>query len=127
MMNNTGAVDFINKLEGYKTALNGCHWETTGNSEHIYSDSFNKELGEFQDGLVEDLSFTYGRIDKTQIFPTTFIFENFEILIRSMLQDTIFFRQEVAEQNSPYDFGVLSFIDDFIHRINQSGYRSQLI
>lgn len=125
-MTNQNAVDFINKLEGYKIAVKPIHWETLGNAEHLYCDAFHTYLGNYQDEIVEDMSFTYGRIEKTQIFPETFVFDTLENLVRSLLEDVIMFRQEVARQNSPYDFGVLSLTDDFIHIINQNGYRSQL-
>lgn len=125
-MTNQNAVDFINKLEGYKIAVKPIHWETLGNAEHLYCDALHQSLGNYQDEIVEDMSFTYGRIEKTQIFPVTFVFDTLENLVRALVEDVIMFRQEVAGQNSPYDLGVLSITDDFIHVINQSGYRSQL-
>lgn len=125
-MNNSNAVDFINKLEGYKTAVKGIHWENTNNAEHKTCDDFYSAIGDYQDSIAEDMGFTYGRIEKTQLFPVTFVFDNLEELVRSLLEDVILFRQDVSTTNSPYDFGVLSITDDFIHAINQSGFRSQL-
>lgn len=126
-MENQKAVEIISKLAAYSHACKfSAHFPVYGNAEHLYADDFNDKLTEFWDEVTEDFSFTYGRIEPQQQIVSQLIFENLEELIRAILSDVIEWRQAIEADGDPRNLGILSLMDDFIHVINQFGYRSQL-
>lgn len=126
-MDNKKAVEIVSKLAAYSHAIKfSAHFPVFSNAEHLYADDFNNKLMEFWDEVTEDFSFTYGRIEPQQQIVGCLIFEDLTDLIKSLLQDVIEWREAIETDNDPRNYGIISLIDDFIHVINQFGYRSQL-
>lgn len=125
-MVNEVIIDFANKCIGYQVATKNTHWINKSNSNHLYADDFYEKLVEFTDEILEDSSYTYGRLEHGQIQPYEYDFETLEDLIYSFIDDLILFREGISSQNNPRDYGLVSLCDDFIHVVNQYGYRSQL-
>jgi len=47
-------MEYLNKLEGFKTKGKNLHWAAPKKNVHEYLDSLISEIGEFQDGIAED-------------------------------------------------------------------------
>ena len=125
-MTNETIVDFANKCLGYQTACKITHWIDLVNTNHKYADEFFDKLIDFTDEVIEDASFTYGRLEHGQIQPYQYDFEKLEDVVNSFVDDLILFRQAIEAEANPRDLGIISLCDDFIHTTNQYGYRSQL-
>lgn len=127
MMTNDKAVKFLSRLPAYMIACKtDVHFPTLGNAEHLYSDELYDLISNFYDSIAEDMQFTYGRMEKSQYEAINIDFDSLEELVRALREEVIEFRLSVDVDGNPYDLGVLSLIDDFIHSLNVSGYRSQL-
>ena len=46
-------INFINKLEGYKTKCKNLHWAAPKKNIHVYLDDFLEKVKDFQDILAE--------------------------------------------------------------------------
>lgn len=55
-------VEFLNKLEGYKTKCKNLHWAAPKKNIHVYLDDFLSIVSDYQDSLAEDYQGILGHI-----------------------------------------------------------------
>ena len=51
-------INFINKLEGFKTKCKNLHWSAPKKNIHVYLDEFLDVISDYQDSIAEDAGLT---------------------------------------------------------------------
>lgn len=117
-------IEFINKLEGWKTKCKNLHWSAYRKNIHEYLDDFLEILSEYQDGLAEGYMGIEGKIGPEEIkgIPSNSINPiDFIIEVRN---DTIEFYKNLPE-TTIYK-GITSECETFIQNINKYKYLFEL-
>ena len=118
-------INFINKLEGFKTKCKNLHWSAPKKNIHVYLDEFLGILSDYQDSVAEDYQGILGHMQPNVIEG-----------IKSQSLNAIDFINEVKiatetfYNNIPDDtcyVGIKSETETFIHNIFKYKYLFELI
>ena len=60
-------INFINKLEGFKTKCKNLHWSAPKKNIHVYLDEFLGILSDYQDSVAEDYQGILGHMQPNVI------------------------------------------------------------
>ena len=113
-------INFINKLEGFKTKCKNLHWSAPKKNIHVYLDEFLDILSDYQDSVAEDYQGILGHMQPNVIEG-----------IKSQSLNAIDFINEVKiatetfYNNIPDDIcyvGIKSETETFIHNIFKYKY-----
>ena len=117
-------INFINKLEGFKTKCKNLHWDAPKKNIHVYLDEFLGILSDYQDSVAEDYQGILGHMQPNVIEG-----------IKSQSLNAIDFINEVKiatetfYNNIPDDtcyVGIKSETETFIHNIFKYKYLFEL-
>lgn len=118
--NATKFIDFINRLEGWKTKCKNLHWASLKKNIHTYLDDFLTVLSEYQDGLAEEEMGIYGRMLPNVIVGTTSMATNAKEFIDEVRTATLAFYEGLPQD--ALHAGIRSECETFIHNINKYRY-----
>lgn len=118
--NATKFIDFINRLEGWKTKCKNLHWASFKKNIHTYLDDFLTVLSEYQDGLAEEEMGIYGRMLPNVIVGTTSMATNAKEFIDEVRAATLAFYEGLPQD--ALHAGIRSECETFIHNINKYRY-----
>lgn len=118
--NATKFIDFINRLEGWKTKCKNLHWASLKKNIHTYLDDFLTVLSEYQDGLAEEEMGIYGRMLPNVIVGTTSMATNAKEFIDEVRAATLTFYEGLPQD--ALHAGIRSECETFIHNINKYRY-----
>ena len=105
-------INFINKLEGFKTKCKNLHWSAPKKNIHVYLDEFLDVISDYQDSIAED----YQGIKSQSLNAIDFINEvkiATETFYNSIPNDTCY-------------VGIKSETETFIHNIFKYKYLFEL-
>lgn len=120
MGNATKFIDFINRLEGWKTKCKNLHWASFKKNIHTYLDDFLTVLSEYQDGLAEEEMGIYGRMLPNVIVGTASMATNAKEFIDEVRAATLAFYEGLPQD--ALHAGIRSECETFIHNINKYRY-----
>lgn len=120
MGNATKFIDFINRLEGWKTKCKNLHWASFKKNIHTYLDDFLTVLSEYQDGLAEEEMGIYGRMLPNVIVGTASMATNAKEFIDEVRAATLTFYEGLPQD--ALHAGIRSECETFIHNINKYRY-----
>ena len=60
-------INFINKLEGFKTKCKNLHWSAPKKNIHVYLDEFLNVISDYQDSIAEDYQGILGHMNPNVI------------------------------------------------------------
>ena len=60
-------INFINKLEGFKTKCKNLHWSAPKKNIHVYLDDFLSVMSDYQDSIAEDYQGILGHMNPNVI------------------------------------------------------------
>ena len=60
-------INFINKLEGFKTKCKNLHWSAPKKNIHVYLDEFLDVISDYQDSIAEDYQGILGHMQPNVI------------------------------------------------------------
>ena len=113
-------INFINKLEGFKTKCKNLHWSAPKKNIHVYLDDFLSVMSDYQDSIAEDYQGILGHMQPNVIEG-----------VKSQSLNAIDFINEVKiatetfYNNIPSDtcyVGIKSETETFIHNIFKYKY-----
>lgn len=117
-------INFINRLEGWKTKCKNLHWAAPKRNIHVYLDDFLEIISDYQDSLAEEMQGILGHMSPNKISgiesdalnAMDFILEvkNFTLKFYSSIPDSV----EYA--------GIRSECETFIHNIWKYKYLFEL-
>lgn len=110
-------IDFINRLEGWKTKCKNLHWASFKKNIHTYLDDFLTVLSEYQDGLAEEEMGIYGRMLPNVIVGTASMATNAKEFIDEVRAATLVFYEGLPQDS--LHAGIRSECETFIHNINK--------
>lgn len=115
--NSTKFIDFLNRLEGWKTKCKNLHWASHKKNIHTYLDDFLTVLSEYQDGLAEEEMGIYGRMLPNVIVGTSSVATNAKEFIQEVRTATLSFYEGLPQD--AIHAGIRSECETFIHNINK--------
>ena len=113
-------INFINKLEGFKTKCKNLHWSAPKKNIHVYLDEFLGILSDYQDSVAEDYQGILGHMQPNVIEGITSQSLNAIDFINEVKIAT-----ETFYNNIPDDtcyVGIKSETETFIHNIFKYKY-----
>lgn len=113
-------IEFLNRLEGWKTRCKNLHWAAPKKNIHVYLDEFLNVLSEYQDSLAEGYMGILGKMNPTCISAIAPIANNAMDLIKEIRKDTLNFYDNIPS-GAIYK-GVASECETFIQNINKYCY-----
>lgn len=113
-------INFLNKLEGWKTKCKNLHWAAPKKNIHVYLDEFLNILSEYQDGLAEGYMGILGRMQPNVIkgIPSNSL--NAVDFISEVCTQTLSFYDNIPKE-AIYK-GITSECETFIQNINKYKY-----
>ena len=114
-------IDFLCRLEGWKTRCKNLHWAAPKKNIHVYLDEFLDVLSGFQDALAEDIMGLLGsRLSPNSINGTSCSSDNAIDFINQVNTATIIFYNKISD--NPNYVGIKSETETFIHNIKKYNY-----
>lgn len=113
-------IDFLNKLEGWKTKCKNLHWAAPKKNIHVYLDDFLEILSDYQDGLAEGYMGILGKMQPNVIKGTPSEVLNAFDFISEVKYNTITFYESLPK-DTIYK-GIASECETFIQNINKYDY-----
>ena len=117
-------IEFINKLEGWKTKCKNLHWAAPKKNIHVYLDEFLNILSDYQDSLAEGYMGILGKMQPNVIKGTSSDSLNAIDFINEVRGATITFYGNIP-QETIYK-GIASECETFIQNINKYKYLFEL-
>lgn len=113
-------IEFINKLEGWKTKCKNLHWSAPKKNIHVYLDEFLDIMSDYQDGLAEGYMGILGKMMPNAVKGIASDTLNAIDFIEEVKAGTIAFYDKIP-QETIYK-GIASECETFIQNINKFRY-----
>lgn len=113
-------INFLNKLEGWKTRCKNLHWSAPKKNIHVYLDEFLDIISDYQDSLAEGYMGILGKMQPNVIKGSESIALNAFDLIAEIKANTLSFYDKIPNE-SLYK-GISSECETFIQNINKYDY-----
>ena len=113
-------LNFINKLEGWKTKCKNLHWAAPKKNIHEYLDDFLGVLSDYQDGLAEGYMGILGKMQPNAVKGIASDTLNAMDLLNEVIENTIKFYENIPE-GTIYK-GIASECETFIQNLNKYKY-----
>ena len=113
-------LNFINKLEGWKTKCKNLHWAAPKKNIHEYLDDFLGLLSDYQDGLAEGYMGILGKMQPNAIKGIARDTLNAMDLLNEVIENTVKFYENIPE-GTIYK-GITSECETFIQNLNKYKY-----
>ena len=117
-------INFINKLEGFKTKCKNLHWSAPKKNIHVYLDDFLSVISDYQDSIAEDYQGILGHMAPNAIKGISCDCLNAIDFIKGVMIKTEEFYNKIP-QDTCYA-GIKSETETFIHNIYKFKYLFEL-
>lgn len=117
-------INFLNRLEGWKTKCKNLHWAAPKKNIHVYLGEFLDVLSDYQDGLAEGYMGILGKMQPNAIKGVPSDSLNAIDFINEVRGATIIFYDKIP-QETIYK-GIASECETFIQNINKYKYLFEL-
>ena len=118
---NKKVLDFVNKLEGYKTAIKQLHWDAKNMSQHELCDDIADSIAEFQDTVSEVEQSITGKLKVNSLKPTEYKIKDLKSFVEDVLDATNSFYKEVKDMGDTY-VGMASDCESFLSDMQRKLY-----
>jgi hypothetical protein len=118
---NKKVLDFVNKLEGYKTAIKQLHWDSNSLSQHELCDDIADSIAEFQDTVSEVEQSITGKLKVNSLKPTEYKIKDLKSFVQDVLDETNTFYKEVKDMGDTY-VGMASDCESFLSDMQRKLY-----
>ena len=118
---NSKVLTFINKLEGYKTAIKQLHWDAKNLSQHELCDDIAESIAEFQDTVSEVEQSITGKLKVNSLKPTEYKIKDLKSFVEDVLDATNSFYKEVKDMGDTY-VGMASDCESFLSDMQRKLY-----
>lgn len=110
---------YINKLEGYKTAIKNLHWSSSNMSEHKLFDDIADEVASYQDEVSEMAQGKHGQVKKNELKPIAYKITTSKAFLEDLHKTAEEFRNSLNEKEY---VGIRSVVEAFIGKVEQFMY-----
>lgn len=114
-------LDFLKKLEGYRIRLREYHWNAETMSMHTLTDNLMSDLLSIEDEIAEDMQGILGiRITPGQLIPVFTLSTELEPTLKELIKETLTFKASIEDEEQCS--GMISILDDLVHKLNKALY-----
>lgn len=117
-------INFLNRLEGWKTKCKNLHWAAPKKNIHVYLDEFLDIMSNYQDSLAEEYQGILGHMQPNVIKGIPSDMLNAQDFIKEVRNGTIDFYEKIPSET--IYAGVRSECETFIHDILKYKYLFEL-
>lgn len=118
-MNNEFLLGVESRLHGYHTRIKELHFSAKTHAMHTVLDSFDKQLLEFEDSIMEDAQSMFGVIGPGEINPVLPQETDPVQVLRALRALLAEMKDTLVEKCYT---GILNQVDDFWHTVNKTIY-----
>ena len=104
---------FVNKLEGYKTAVKSLHWNSKNLSQHKLCDDIADRISDFQDQVSEVEQSISGNLPFNKLKGTPYTISNLKNFVNDVISETNKFYKEIQDKDDKY-IGMRSDVESFL-------------
>lgn len=112
---------FVNKLEGYKTAVKNLHWDSKNMSQHKLFDDIADSLADFQDKVSEVEQSMSGRLPLNKLEGTRYDISSPQQMLKDLLSDVKTFYSGLQKLGDDY-IGMRSDCEAYISDLQRQQY-----
>lgn len=112
-------LNYINKLQSYKTAIKNLHWSSKRMSEHKLLDEIADSVADNQDEIAEIAQGIYGKIKNNELKPRRYKITDSRKMLNDLIKDTKDFHSTI---NGKELIGLRSVVESFIGELNKFSY-----
>lgn len=112
---------FVNKLEGYKTAIKQLHWDAKNMSQHELCDDIAESIAEFQDTVSEVEQSITGKLKINSLNPTEYKIKDLKSFVQDVLDATNTFYKAIKDKGDTY-VGMASDCESFLSDMQRKLY-----
>lgn len=114
-------LDYINKLEGWKTKCKNLHWAAPKNNVHVRLDEFLVVISDYQDTVAEGIMGVLGiHLGPNDVAGNPGNASNALQLVSEIKQETLDYYSRIPED--PLYSGLKSECETFIQNVNKFDY-----
>lgn len=118
---NKKVLGYINKLQGYLTAIKQLHWDAKNMSQHELCDDIADSIAEFQDTVSEVEQSITGNLKVNSLKPTEYKIKDLKSFVQDVLDATNSFYKEVKDMGDTY-VGMASDCESFLSDMQRKLY-----
>lgn len=115
------ALEYICKMEGYKTAIKDLHWDADNLSQHKLCDDIADEIKDFQDVVSEIEQALDGNLPFNELQGTKYKVTNLKDFLNDVIKETISFYKTIGGKGDDY-IGMRSECETFIAAMQKNIY-----
>ena len=114
-------LDFICKLEGYKTAIKQLHWDAKSLSQHQLCDDIASTVSDYQDKVAEVEQSISGRLPLNNLKGTAYTVKNLKSFVEDVIKSTNDFYSKLKKEDDKY-IGMRSDTEAFLSDMQRQLY-----
>ena len=114
-------LDFLCKLEGYKTAIKQLHWNADNMSQHKLCDEIADEISSFQDTVSEVEQSLSGPLPLNKLKGTPYRITTLKKFVNDVIRSTKSFYAKLKKEGDNY-IGMRSDVEAFLSTIQRKLY-----
>lgn len=120
MLMESNIINYINKLQTYKTAIKNLHWSSKNMSEHKLWDDIANTVSDNQDEIAEIAQGLFGKFKPNDLKPKRYVITNSKKTLNDILRDTKTFYSSI--RNGRNFIGMRSVVENFIGNLEKYLY-----
>ena len=118
---NKKVLSFVNKLEGYKTAIKELHWDADNMSQHELCDKIADSIAEFQDTVSEVEQSITGKLATGNLKPVSYKVTTLKKFVEDVLDAANSFYKSIKNEGDTYT-GMRSDCESFLSDMQRNLY-----
>ena len=118
---NKKVLDYINRCEGWKSAIKSLHWAANSLSQHELCDDIADSIAEFQDTVSEVEQSITGNLKVNSLNPTEYKIKDLKSFVQDVLDETNSFYKKVKGMGDTY-VGMASDCESFLSDMQRKLY-----
>ena len=112
---------FVNRLEGFKTAIKNLHWNAKNMSQHKLCDDIADRIADFQDQVSEVEQSITGNLKFNRLSPIKYRISSLKKFVKDVISYTNSFYKELQKKGDEY-IGMRSDVESFLSDMQRNLY-----
>lgn len=113
-------LNYVNQLEGWKTAIKSLHWNAKSLEQHKLCDDIASDIADFQDQVSEVEQSIHGNLPFNQLKGTSYQITNLSDFINDVINESIKMYNSLSNSNDY--IGMKSDFESFISEMQRKKY-----
>ena len=114
-------LDYINRLENFKTGIKSLHWDSNSLSQHELCDKIADSIADFQDLVAEVEQSLSGNLPLNELKPTKYKVKNLKQFVVDVIDVTTRFYNRLKRRGDDY-IGMRSECESFLAQMQRYKY-----